>query len=69
MNIPKEAQQQGGVSQSQIVYLCHSCQSYGQGNKMINHMKKCDGSGLKNYWSKKRSKFIETIVNNLPQIF
>lgn len=69
MNIPHEAQQRGGVNQSQMVYLCHKCNSYGQGNKMINHMKKCDGSGLKNYHSKIRSKFIETIVNNLPQLF
>ena len=55
MGYTKEGQIEGGHTQAQKMYYCPSCDSIGKGNKMVHHIKTCDGSGLKNYWSKKQS--------------
>lgn len=55
MAYPKEAQQKGGHSQVLNLYQCPKCNSIGSGNKMVHHIEICDGTGFKNYWSRKKS--------------
>ena len=51
----KQGSAKGGHTQSERFYICPHCMDIGATNKMIYHIKTCDGSGLKNYWAKKRS--------------
>jgi len=66
MAYPKEAQSKGGVTQSEKLYICPKCEDIGGTNKMLYHIENCDGSGLKNYWAKKRS---EALKKHLASIF
>ena len=53
----EEATSKGGLSHSQKVYWCELCQQPGQGPKFKNHhinTGRCEGKGVKNYYSKKR---------------
>jgi hypothetical protein len=65
----KEEQSRGGFSQVGNIYQCEHCQEIGLGNKMVYHMKACDGTGFKNYWSKKRSDKLKALMFSLPSIF
>lgn len=56
MPFSKQQMSQGGKTQSEKFYICPTCGDIGATNKMLYHIKKCDGSGLKNYWAKKRSR-------------
>ena len=55
----------GGYTQSQILHMCPKCEDIGAGNKMVNHIKKCDGSGLTNYYAKKRSKQLKALLASI----
>lgn len=65
MAYPKYAQIKGGKSQVESIYKCPNCEMYGQGNKMLYHIKICDGTGIKNYWSKKNSELLRMLLSNL----
>ena len=65
MAYPQYAQSKGGHSQAEKIYICPKCESLGRGNKMISHIKTCDGSGLKNYWSKKESIRLKKYLSSL----
>lgn len=65
MAYPKYAQIKGGHSQAKEIYKCPKCQELGQGNKMIHHMKHCNGSGFRNYYSKRNSKMLKILLANL----
>ena len=65
MAYPKYAQIKGGKSQADNIYRCPKCESYGQGNKMVHHMEICDGTGLKNYWSKKKDAALRILLSNI----
>lgn len=66
MPFTKEQMAKGGHSQAEKLYICPRCGDIGGGNKMIHHMDICDGTGLKNYWAKKRSK---ELMRYLASIF
>jgi len=66
MGFTKEQMAKGGRSQAEKLYICPSCGDCGGTNKMIHHIKNCDGTGLKNYWAKKRSK---ELLKYLASIF
>lgn len=53
---------------AQTVRRCPTCQKLGVSNKWVNHMKNCDGTGPKNYWSKKRSELLEAVVLGLATV-
>lgn len=65
MAYPKYAQSKGGRSQADNIYRCPKCEMYGQGNKMVYHMETCDGTGLKNYWSKQKNKALKILLGNI----
>ena len=60
-----EACSKGGVSQSEMWYICPHCDSIGSTNKMLKHIKICDGTGFKNYWSRKRSEYLRQVFSHL----
>ena len=57
-----EACRRGGESQASMFYVCPHCEDIGATNKMLYHIKNCDGTGLKNYWAKKRSKALKRFL-------
>ena len=65
MAYPQYAQSKGGTNQADKIYVCPACEGIGKGNKMVSHMKKCDGSGFKNYWSKIESKRLKKYLASL----
>lgn len=65
MAYPTYAQSKGGVKQAENIHYCPKCDSFGNGNKMVSHIKECDGTGLKNYWSKKNSERLRTMLASL----
>ena len=38
---------------------------YQNGQKMVSHIQKCDGTGLKNYWSRKQSDLLRLVAHGL----
>lgn len=50
---------------SKKIHYCPTCDSYGQSNAMVNHINKCDGTGLKNYWSRQKSDMLRQVVLGL----
>lgn len=56
MPVTKEAQKQGGYTQSSKLHYCPMCDQFGRGNRFYSfHVLKgqCEGRGVKNYYSKK----------------
>lgn len=50
---------------ARLLHYCSCCDSYGLGQKMVSHIHKCDGSGLKNYWSKQKSELLRLVAFGL----
>jgi len=57
-----QACSRGGVTQAEKFYVCPHCGDVGATNKMLYHIKICDGTGLKNYWAKKRSEWLKRFL-------
>ena len=64
-----EGCRKGGQTQSEMMYECPKCDSIGYTNKMVSHIKTCDGTGFKNYHSKKRSEALIELRDSLPLLF
>ena len=61
-NIATLNRSRNAYKQSQDLHYCRTCDSWGQGQKMYGHIKNCDGSGLKNYWSRVRSEYLKSFA-------
>lgn len=54
-----KGRQAAGYTIQKRVHYCSTCDSYGHGQGMVGHIKNCDGSGLKNYWSRIKSNLLK----------
>ena len=61
----KTQQSKGGVNAQSFIAQCPRCGDIGHGQRMRHHMKICDGSGFKNYWSKKKSEELKAQMKDL----
>ena len=65
INFTQDGRVKGGYKQLENVYECPRCGECGNGNGMKHHIKKCDGTGFKNYWSRVKSKQIKALLASI----
>lgn len=57
----KKDMAKGGRNQAKNIHQCPTCGDFGYANSMVRHMKSCDGSGVKNYYTRKFNKQLKNL--------